>query len=82
MAQSEVFPHQMAAGEAKLREIADDNLAKLKPAWSSESRREAAIFIAGGFIALLRWWIQSGLRQDAEKMQAAFERLTKSVLES
>lgn len=79
IAQSDVFPHQMAAGEAKLREIAETNLARLKPHWGADQRREAAIYVAGGFIGLLRWWMQSGLRQDPAKMQTAFDRLTKSV---
>jgi AcrR family transcriptional regulator len=81
VAQSEIFPHQMAAGEAKLREIAEANLARLKPEWNADERREAAIYIAGGFIGLLRWWMLSGLKQTPEKMQTAFERLTRSVLQ-
>ncbi|MEZ5957290.1 MAG: TetR/AcrR family transcriptional regulator [Hyphomonadaceae bacterium] len=80
IAKSEIFPHQMAAGEAKLREIAETNIARSKPQWTSEQAREAAIYIAGGFIGLLRWWMQSGLRQTPEQMQAAFARLTNSVL--
>jgi AcrR family transcriptional regulator len=81
IAQSEIFPHQMAAGEAKLREIAEINLARLMPEWSSDHQREAAIYIAGGFIGLMRWWMQSGVKQSPEQMQTAFERITKSVLE-
>lgn len=82
IAASEIFPHQMAAGEAKLREIAETNLSRLKPDWSADERRDAAIYIAGGFIGLLRWWMQSGVKQPPEQMQAAFERITKSVLEA
>lgn len=82
IAQSAIFPHQMAAGEAKLREIAMTNLARLKPDWSNDQGRDAAIYIAGGFIGLLRWWMQSGLKQSAQKMQTAFERLTRSVLDN
>lgn len=82
VAQSEIFPHQMAAGEAKLRDIAEANLARLKPAWSADERREAAIYIAGGFIGLMRWWMQSGVKQSPEQMQTAFERITNSVLNS
>ncbi len=81
VAASDIFPHQMAAGEAKLREIAETNLARLRPSWGSDERRESAIYIAGGFIGLLRWWMQSGVKQSPEQMQAAFERITKSVLE-
>lgn len=81
IAASEIFPHQMAAGEAKLREIAETNLTHLKPDWGVAQRREAAIYIAGGFIGLLRWWMQNGVQQSPDHMQAAFERITKSVLE-
>lgn len=81
VAQSEIFPHQMAAGEAKLCEIVEANLARLRPNWNTEQRREAAIYIAGGFIGLLRWWMLSGLKQTPNKMQSAFERLTRNVLE-
>ena len=82
IAESEIFPHQMAAGEAKLREIAEANIARMKPDWSSDQKREAAIYIAGGFIGLLRWWMQSGLKQGPDQMQAAFQRLTESVMDA
>ena len=80
LTESEIFPHQMAAGEAKLREIAETNIARLNPDWSSDQRRDAATYIAGGFIGLLRWWMQSGLKQSPDQMQAAFQRLTESVM--
>ncbi|MEZ5959966.1 MAG: TetR/AcrR family transcriptional regulator [Hyphomonadaceae bacterium] len=80
VAKSEIFAHQMAAGEAKLREIAETNIARLRPDWSADQTREASIYIAGGFIGLLRWWMQSGLKQSPDQMQAAFVRLTRSVL--
>lgn len=53
LTESEIFPHQMAAGEVKLREIAETNIARLKPDWSRDQRLEAAIYVAGGFIGLL-----------------------------
>jgi AcrR family transcriptional regulator len=77
---SEVYLRQMAAGEAKLREIADANLKRRMPDWNARQRREAAVFIAAGFIGLLRWWMEGGLKQSPERMQAAFERLSCSVL--
>jgi AcrR family transcriptional regulator len=80
LVKSEVYLRQMAAGEAKLRDIAEANLRRRLPEWSEGRRREAAVFIAGGFIALLRWWMESGLRQPPEKMQDTFERLVESVL--
>src|SRR5262245_29720018 len=80
VARSEVWPRQMAAGEARLREIAEANLARRLADWSADERREAAVFIAAGFIGLLRWWVENGLKQPPERMQAAFERLAESVL--
>jgi AcrR family transcriptional regulator len=81
VAKAEAFPAQMAAGEAKLREIAETNLVRLKPDWAHERRRETAVYIAGGFIGLLRWWMESGLKKTPDEMQAAFERLTKAAME-
>lgn len=78
---SEVYPRQMMAGETRLREIAESNLKRRMPDWSNERRREAAVFIAAGFVGLLRWWMESGLRQPPDKMQAAFEKLAASVLD-
>jgi AcrR family transcriptional regulator len=81
MAQSEAFNAQMSAGEAKLREIVERNLSRVRPDWSNDQRRDAAIYIAGGFIGLMRWWMQTGVKQPPEHMQTAFARITKSVLE-
>lgn len=79
---SEIYPRQMAAGEAKLRDIAEANLLRLEPGWSKERRRETAIYIAGGFVGLLRWWMESGLKRSPQDMQSAFERLSASALAS
>jgi AcrR family transcriptional regulator len=79
---SEIYPRQMAAGETKLRDIAEANLQRLEPSWSKERRRETAIYIAGGFVGLLRWWMESGLKRSPEDMQSAFERLSAAALAS
>jgi hypothetical protein len=80
MVKAEIFDAQMAAGELKLREIAEKNLDRLKPDWARDRRRETAVYVAGGFIGLMRWWMQNGLKQAPEDMQAAFTRLTKAAL--
>jgi len=80
LVRSEIYPRQMAAGEEKLRAIAEANVARRMPHWSKERRRETAIYIAGGFVGLLRWWMESGLKRSPEDMQAAFERLSASAL--
>lgn len=77
---SDIYPRQMAAGEAKLREIAEVNLKRRMPHWSAEQQREGAVFIAAGFMGLMRWWMEGGLKQSPERMQDAFERLSGSVL--
>jgi AcrR family transcriptional regulator len=80
LVRSEIYPRQMAAGEEKLRAIAEINLARRMPHWSKARHRETAIYIAGGFVGLLRWWMESGLRRSPEEMQSAFQRLTENAL--
>jgi AcrR family transcriptional regulator len=82
LVRSEIYPRQMAAGEERLRVIAETNLARRMPHWTKERRRETAIYIAGGFVGLLRWWMENGLKRSPEDMQAAFERLSASALAS
>jgi len=80
LVRSGIYARQMAAGEARLRAIAEDKLRKQKPHWSAERRRETAVYIAGGFVGLLRWWMESGLVKPAVDVQGAFERLTANAL--
>lgn len=80
LVKSEVFHRQMAAGELRLRAIVEANLERLKPNLRAEHRRETAVYVAAGFIGLLRWWMQGGLRKTPEEMQGAFERLTRCAL--
>lgn len=80
VAKSDIFPRQMEAGEAKMRAIAEGNIARRMPHWPAERRRETAIYIAAGFIGLLRWWMTTGLRQSPEHMQRAFFRLSQAAL--
>ncbi len=80
MTRSAVYAQQMAAAELKLRSIAETNLARRRPDWSAAQQKEAAVFIAGGFVALLRWWREGGQKQTPERMQQAFEQLVGRVL--
>lgn len=77
---AEAYAALMAAGEVKLRALAESNLAQLKPEWDAERRRETAVYVAGGLIGLLRWWMENGLRQSPERMFEAFERLSQSAM--
>ena len=80
LVRSQGYLRQMAAGEAKLRDIAQANLQRRRPEWSRERRQETAIYVAAGFIGLLRWWMESGLKRSPEAMQAAFEGLTERAV--
>lgn len=62
----------MKAGEAELRGIVETNLGRLKPELTRERRSESAVYVAAGFIGLLRWWMESGLTRRPEQMQDAF----------
>jgi AcrR family transcriptional regulator len=77
---SEVYLRQMAAGEAKLRTIAEANLKRRMPHWCADRRRETASYIAGGFVGLLRWWMEGGLKRTPDEMQAAFRRLSENAV--
>lgn len=80
VARSEERPRMLAAGEVKLRAIAEGNLARLKPDWDAERRRDAAVFVAAGFVGMLHWWMLGGVTHSAARMQDAFARLTASIL--
>jgi len=82
VAKSEIFPRQMAAAEGKLQEIAEKNLSRRMPDLPKIRRQETAIYIAAGFIGLLRWWMTGGLKQSPQEMQRAFFRLSMSALAS
>jgi AcrR family transcriptional regulator len=73
-------PRMLAAGEARLRLIAESNLVRLAPSMPSQDRKAAATFVAGGFMGLLRAWMESGLRDPVEDLEARFEALSKRVV--
>lgn len=70
----------MIAGEQKLRAIVEANLERHRQDWTPLQRREAAVFIAAGFIGLLRWWMENGVQKTPQQMSGAFARLTENVL--
>jgi AcrR family transcriptional regulator len=77
---SRAWPAMMEAGEARLRRIVEANLERRRPDLAAAERREAAVFVAGGFMALLRWWVQGGLRRGAAELEAAYEAMAARVL--
>lgn len=79
-AKSAVSVPMLAAGEAKLRAIVDENLKRRMPDWDAPRRHETAVYVAAGLIGLLRWWMVRGFTRTPAQMEAAFARLTESVL--
>ena len=70
----------LAAGERRLRRIAETNLDAVLPRVPPEERRQAAAFLAGAFIGQLRLWLQNDLRTAPDTLIAANRRLTAGVL--
>ncbi|HVV34264.1 MAG TPA: TetR/AcrR family transcriptional regulator [Vitreimonas sp.] len=77
---SEISGEMFIAGEAKLREIIDENLKARMPNWDAPRRHETAIYIAAGLMGLMRWWMLSGFKRTPEQMEAAFARLSEAAL--
>jgi AcrR family transcriptional regulator len=80
LVRSDGFARMHAAREAKLHPIAEANLARLYPDLTPARRRERAIFIAGAFSALMRWWLEGGLQQSAQAMHELFDGLVARLL--
>lgn len=68
------------AGEAKLREIVDDNLKRHMPQWDASRRHETAVYVAAGLMGLLRWWMISGFKRTPAQMETAFARLSHAAV--
>lgn len=72
----------LAAGERRLRVIAEARLDDALPRIAPEERRQVAAFLAGAFVGQLRLWMQNDLRTAPETLVAANRRLTAGVLEA
>ena len=70
----------LAAGERRLRLIAEARLDEALPRIAPEERRQVAAFLAGAFVGQLRLWMQNDLRTAPETLVAANRRLTAGVL--
>ncbi len=79
-AKSAISAPMLAAGEAKLRAIVDDNLKRRMSNWDAPRRRETAVYVAAGLIGLLRWWMANGFARTPAQMEAAFARLSESAV--
>ncbi|MCX7357107.1 MAG: TetR/AcrR family transcriptional regulator [Alphaproteobacteria bacterium] len=78
--QSEFSTQVFIAGEAKLREIVDENLKVRAPAWNAARRHETAVYVAAGLMGLIRWWMLNSFNRTPEQMEAAFARLSAAAM--
>jgi AcrR family transcriptional regulator len=69
-------PRMLAAGEERLRHYLDIRLTAIRPHLSESDRGALARFVAAGFIATLRCWMERGMAQSPEAMQRQFEDIT------
>lgn len=72
----------LAAGERKLRLIAEANLERLAHRLQAEERRQTAAFLAGAFVGQLRLWLQNDFRTAPQTLIVSHRRLTAGVLEA
>jgi len=73
ISQSRHRPRMLAAGEERLRRYIDGRLVSLRPHLAESDRAALARFVASGFIALLRSWMERGRKQSPEAVQQQFE---------
>lgn len=71
----------LAAGEVRLRLVANDNLRILAPYLADQKRQSLSIFIVGGFMGILRYWLETGMRESPEAIRNEFESFALLVME-
>lgn len=80
LATSGQFARTTAAREDVLRELAEQNLKRLRGGWNAARRQELAVVLAGAFVSLMRWWIEGGMRQRADEIAALYESVARRLL--
>lgn len=80
MTKSVQYAQMMATAEARLRTIAVNNLHQAHPNLQAHQLAEYTVYIAGGFIGLLKWWMERGLQQPVEQIHSTFTDLTNKIL--
>ncbi|WP_233247545.1 TetR-like C-terminal domain-containing protein [Caulobacter endophyticus] len=68
IARSKTLAPMLAAGEDRLRIIANTNLTAASPQVRPEVRRQAAAFLAGGLMGQIRVWLDAGLTGSPETL--------------
>lgn len=80
LARSGAFEDILLRRENVLRELAEQNLTRLKPDASAARRKETAIMLAGAYTALVRWWLERDLERSPEEMASWFERFAEGAI--
>lgn len=75
ISQSRYRPRMLIAGEERLRRVLEARLQVFRPRLTAGARSDAARFVAGGFIAMLRHWMESGMTTPPAEFRARFEAL-------
>lgn len=74
------FARTQSAREDKLRAIAEANLKRLHPGLPPAQRREIAVILAGAFASLMRWWMETGLRQTPAHVAGLYETVARRMV--
>jgi AcrR family transcriptional regulator len=82
LASSGQFARTHAQREDRLRVIAEANLRRCYPGLSSAQRQEIAVVLAGAFASLMRWWVETGMRQSAAHVTKLYETAARRILEA
>jgi AcrR family transcriptional regulator len=80
LASSGQFARTQAQREDRLRAVAEANLRRCYPALPAVRRQETAVVLAGAFASLLRWWVETGMRQSAAHVAELYETVARRVL--
>jgi AcrR family transcriptional regulator len=68
-------PRMLLAGEERLRRHVEARLLEQRPHLANAARCDIARFVSGGFIAMLRHWMESGMATPPEVFRSRFESL-------
>jgi AcrR family transcriptional regulator len=80
MQESAHSPAVMGAAEARLRRIILANLSRIDPVKGEADDQATASFIAGGFMGMLRQWIETEMREPVPSLQARFEARCRALM--
>lgn len=80
VARSKAMDTMLAAGEVRLRQIAEDRLESVRPDLTGEARKQMATFLAGGLIGQMRLWLSNGGMGSPDVVIAAHRTLSSAVV--